>query len=71
MDHYYSFSTGGGKGQGRLTISARTTACCRQKSHCKNQGTGSKMISKHISYITRSGVEMDGKPARAFDEKTE
>jgi type IV secretory pathway VirD2 relaxase len=65
-----SFSTGGGKGRGGLQSQPGQQRVV-VKSRIVKSRTGSKMISKHISYITRSGVEMDGKPARAFDDKAE
>lgn len=67
---YHRPSTGGGKGRGGLQFKPGQQRVL-VKSRVVKSRPGSRMISKHINYITRNGVDMDGKQARAFNEKTE
>ncbi|MEE9913996.1 MAG: DUF3363 domain-containing protein [Deltaproteobacteria bacterium] len=61
---------GGGKGRGGLQFQPGQQRVVVKNRIVKSRGAGNKLIGKHINYITRDGVEMDGKQARAFDEKT-
>jgi type IV secretory pathway VirD2 relaxase len=66
---FFTSSAGHGKGRSGLQYQTGQQRVLVKGRVVKGKGTGNKLISKHMNYITRNGVEMDGKPAMVFDKK--